>query len=512
MDNLTLLTLLKSLQDQVREVQKLEGPRGLQGPEGPQGIQGPKGEQGDTGREGPIGPAGADGATGADGRDGVDGVGVTGAYTAADGDLVFTLSDGTELSVELPESLTESPEGRTYIVGQGRSSVYSISEGKTAANLADWTYVTELNDLPTPVSGVITLADDHSYFFIGTVDLLGNRMVGGSNTCILGPSSENAFITSTGLGAGVALFTSTRTTPIRHVTFQDVDTLFDIDGAGNTTALDWTGVNFVNIPNIGVLKNFSNFVYTKGAFLGAQGLVIDGTFGTASIADSLLQGLGSAGTIVKIPATAVVQRRFRIIYSSVVAFGSTVGIDVSVSATVPAQSYILDTINFSGGSTYLSGVGYLDNETLFVSCVGIPNSREVSQYYMHNNTTTTVVSTSATPVKVLGTTTNAPVTTKFTNTDNRATYTGSLTRTFHVIVNLSLSSGNNQLIGCYVAKNGVELSESEMYASTDSNGALVNVTIQTLVELSTNDYIEIFVENDTTAQNILVDDLNVTIR
>jgi len=83
------------------------------------GPQGPKGEQGDVGprgADGSIGPRGADGEAGTDGE---DGVGVVSVSQAADGDLIFTLSDGTEQVVELPLGLLGTSEGHTYVVGQG---------------------------------------------------------------------------------------------------------------------------------------------------------------------------------------------------------------------------------------------------------------------------------------------------------------------------------------------------------------------------------------------------------
>lgn len=365
--------------------------------------------------------------------------------------------------------------------------------------------------LPAPVSNVITLLDDVTYYFTGIVDLTGDRLVGGQNTTILGTSSENAIITSTGLGAGVALLTTTYTTPIRHVAFNDVDTALDIDGLGNNAAMDWTGVNFVNVPNIGVVKDVSNFIFSKGAFLNSKGMEFDGTIGTIGMDNSLFSGDGLAGDIIEVLSTCTVTRRFRIIYSSVVAFGSTVGVTVDASATIGNEDFILDTINFSGGGTYLGGLDHTSNMSLFTLCNGITNSSEISQYYMNGNATTTVITTVDVAEKVLGTTTNATVTQKFTHTDNRATYVGSVTRFFKVLATLSVESGNNNQIGCYIFKNGIELTESEVYGTTNGSGRAENVAIQTLVELTTNDYIEIYVENSTSTQNITVTDLNVII-
>ena len=374
--------------------------------------------------------------------------------------------------------------------------------------------VDDISNLPTAVAGVITLEDNYTYYITSTVDLAGNRLVGGSNTPILGASSENSILTSTGLGVGIPLLTSIYTTPIRHICIKDVDTAIDFDGSTNPNdmALDFTGINFVNVPNVGTVKDASNFIFDKGAFLNSKGLSFDGTIGTVGFGNCLFSGDGLAGNLLELLSTCVITRRFRVIYSSIVAFGSTTGINVNVSATVPTESYILDTINFSGGGSYLGGVMVNDNKTNFLNCKGIQNSAEISQYFMHANATTTVVASTGVAYKVLGTTTSSVITQKFTNTNNRATYVGSITRNFLITATLSFESGNNNQIGCYIAKNGSVSSDSEVYGTASGTGRAENITIQTLVELSENDYIEIFVENESSITNILVTDLNVIIK
>ena len=387
----------------------------------------------------------------------------------------------------------------------------NFDEIYSAIKTGDYIIVESLADLPTPVSDVITLVANKTYFFVNDIDLLGDRLVGASNTTILGASSEVSIITSTGLGASTALFTTAYTTPIRHIAFKDVGTALDIDGTGNSAAFDWTSVNFVNVPTIGVVEDFTNLILNKCAFLNSKGLTLDGTFDTFAAETCLFSGDGAAGSIISVPATATINRRFRITYSSIVATSSTVGITFNASASVPVESYILDVVNFSGGGTYTSGVSVTDNKASFNRCKGISNSDEVSMYYMNSNATTTTVSATNTHYKVLGTTTSAGLTQKFTNTNNRATYAGSFTRLFTVTATISVESGNNNQVGVYIAKNGSVISESEVYGTTSGSGRAENIVVQTLVELATTDYIEIFVENATAVNNILATDLNVIV-
>jgi len=96
------------------------GPQGEPGAQGPQGEAGPQGERGEAGAQGPQGEPGAPGAAGTDGAAGPqgpqgetgqpgekgdpgergrDGAGLAGVATTREGELMFTLSDGSILTL-----------------------------------------------------------------------------------------------------------------------------------------------------------------------------------------------------------------------------------------------------------------------------------------------------------------------------------------------------------------------------------------------------------------------------
>lgn len=372
-------------------------------------------------------------------------------------------------------------------------------------------FVSDKFDFPQASAGVIQLESNTTYYVISEIDLLGDRLIGGQNTAILGTSSETASISSTGLPGGTALITSEWTMPIRHISFQ-ANTIFDLDAAGNPSqALDWYGVNLIGTTDIGTIANYNNFVVNSMAFLEASGLTFDGTMGTVSFTNTLFSG-ASTGTIIEIPSTATIQRRFRIIYSAIVVPASATGLNVSASATIPVEGYILDTCNFSDSGTYLAGIDYTTNQARFIENRGITNTSVVTSYYMQGNATTTTIAATGTPTKVAGATTESLISQKFDNTtSNRALYEGAIPRNFKVTVVASISSGNNNQIGIYVAKNGTELGESETYITTDSGGKLENGYAQVLIGLEDGDYLEIFVENNTATNNILVENMSVII-
>lgn len=381
--------------------------------------------------------------------------------------------------------------------------------GSQLTRVIDYVIVDSTAKLPQPVSGVITLEDNTTYFFTTTIDLLGSRLVCGQNTVILGGSSENCRIKSTGL-TGTALITSQWSLPIRSIAFE-ADIVFNLNANGNANqALDWFGVNVIDSNTVGTIANYTNFIASDCGFLNTQGLTFDGSIGTVGFAQCIFD-CRTSGMMIIIPSTATITRRFRIIYSAFVVLSGETGINVSTSATIPVEGYILDTVNFSGGGTYTIGVAYTDNKALFSNNRGINNSAEISYYTMTANATATTIANAGVAVKVAGTTISQAVTQKFTNTDNRATYTGAISRAFSVSAVLSCTSGNNNQIGIYIAVNGTIATETEVYITTGGTGRAEAGKVQGIFQLNTDNYIEIFVENSTGANNITVTDLSVIV-
>lgn len=376
-------------------------------------------------------------------------------------------------------------------------------------------FVDSLDKFPAPVSGVITLLDGYTYVVTSHIDLLGSRI--DSTNCIVdlyGTSSETSSITSTGLSSTIALITTNTTIKLGNITLKNVGKLFNFEKL-TTMALDWIGVNIVNVPNIGLIKNFDNFIFQTGTFLNSKGLVLDGTFGTLAITGSLLSGDGLAGSIISLPSTATVTRRFRIDKCAVVATSLTVGLDISASASIGDERYILDTVNFAGGGTYLSGLDYTSNKSLFRFCDGITNTFETGSCYAESQTTATTISVTGTYVKANITTTAGSVLGRFTHTANRLTYTGSKTRVFDIdamVTTTSTTDGNQ--IATKIYKNGVAVAGSRAIGTARVSGGVNranNIKPQSIISLSTNDYIEIYITNLTNTDSVTVTDFNLII-
>tara|TARA_R110001599_G_scaffold128099_3_gene301771 strand:+ start:49 stop:1473 length:1425 start_codon:yes stop_codon:yes gene_type:complete len=373
-------------------------------------------------------------------------------------------------------------------------------------------FVYDKSDFPTAVSNVITLADNVTYFLTTFVDLTGDRILSGQNSVLIGGSSENCGLLSTGLLSTTALVTSEWSLPARNIKFTH-GTVLDLDATGNADqVLDWYGVNFLNCAEVGTITAYENTIFNDMAFLDSGGLTFDGITNTISFTGSLFS-CAAGQTSISIASTATVDTRFRITYSSFVTPATSTALDVSTSATIGVEGYILDTCDFSGAGTYITGVQFDDVKSRFVNCSGIDNSSSISNYYMLSNATATTIATVDTPVKVAGTTTSKSITQRFTNSStNRATYSGVISRNFMCSCNTTFTSSNNNVIVFYIYKNGVQIADSKVQSTASSGGRGENITVQTIVALDDTDYIEFWCENHTGSANITVEDLNMIIQ
>ena len=376
----------------------------------------------------------------------------------------------------------------------------------------DIQFVNSIDDLPTPISSVITLLANTTYFICTTVDLVGDRIVGSADTTIIGGSSENCRLKSTGLSSGTALISSAWSLPIRNITIEH-GTAVSLDATANSNqALDWFGVNFTDCATIGTIKNYTNFVMNDSAFLNSQGLTFDGSFGTIAFGNTLFDNTTS-GTSIILPATLTITRRFRIIYSSFISLSGETALNVSTSATIPDERYILDTVNFSGGGTYLTGIIETSNKALFINCVGITNTAVNGQLYMSGNATATVVSATNTFYKILGTTTASSDNSKYIHTNNRLTNDAVIPRKYLIQCNLSFTSGNGDVcqFGFYDSKLAAVRTPSKTKATANASGRAENVSFNCVVSHKKNDYLEIHAANTSSAVNITVTDMNFVI-
>lgn len=383
----------------------------------------------------------------------------------------------------------------------------------------NYVLVSTLSDLPEPdISGIITLDPNKTYRFTTNVDLYGNRLVTSGITTILGYSSETPSLTSTGLSSDIPMLTSEYKTIIERITFKDVSTcVYITEPPGNTVALIWENVNFRNIPIIGTISSCDNLVLNTCEFIKSTGLTFTGTIGTIAVNNSLFIGSGDPTDIIHIDANANIMRRFRTNYVSFIVPGSTIGINVDVSSTIPTEGYILDTVIFSGNGTFLSGILVDDNRTNFMNCVGITNTSVNGQMYMCDNETITTIPNTTDFIKISGDTLASEQNVKYTMTSNRLTNQAVIQRKYLVQAHLSFNSTNGNIceFGLYDSTlsgdTGGICTASTTKATANAAGRAENVSSVCVINHSIDDYVEVHCRNTTSTNDITVTDMNVII-
>lgn len=374
------------------------------------------------------------------------------------------------------------------------------------------TFVSELSDFPEPINGVIILPDLNSYYITSEVNLDGNRLQSSSGTALLGPSSETARISST-LGSGVPLISGIHSLSLRNLSLEvnSIANHIDLDGSQNSlAAIDWMGTNFYG-GKVGRIKQFTNIILQGGAFFDLRdGITIEGTIGTVAFEGSLFNSISPGGTYLTIPSGTTISRRFRTMYSSLIVASGATGINFASGASVPTESYFLDTVNFAGAGDYIAGVDYNDNKANFSNCRGIPNSNSIGQYYISDNAVATTISNTTDFFKGTASTISGPYIQKFTDGNNRLTYDGLIQRTFLVEATVSVSGTSNNVVKFRIAKNGTTITASQVSTTLPAAGRSENVAIQAIVEMAFGDYVEIFVRNTTGANDVTLTDINLT--
>ena len=127
-----------------------------------------------------------------------------------------------------------------------------------------------------------------------------------------------------------------------------------------------------------------------------------------------------------------------------------------------------------------------------------------------SSVTATTIATTGTFVKVAGTTT-AGTLSNFTHpNNNRLTYTGTATRKFLITTALSFHGTSTNDYKFAFHKNTSSLLSPSIISSTGAGtGDLAHISCQTIVELATNDFIEVFVTNADATNSATIDFMNM---
>jgi len=331
-------------------------------------------------------------------------------------------------------------------------------------------------------------------------------------------SGEDKLIKATG-----DIFTGTTGGTLRLLTLvASSGNIFNIDGA-STANLIFRDCIVASSSSVGLIKNFALVFVSIIQYVGnTNGIIYE------NVSKLLLSNTGwfgnNAGIYEKLVGTfGLVAKQGG--FSEVV--GTSIGFDVSTNPTITSDAVLEGTV-FTGTLTtgkyinaYTVGVfsGYNFNNKWSVRCPGIPTevdavaTGDINFDYPVGSGATTTLSPTGTSFKLTGTTTSNNLF-RFSRgaTDNRLQYLGSKKRFFRVSGAASFqASASGTIYVFFIAKNGVVINQSKVYLNSNSVNDILAPPIETIVELTTNDYIEVFAQRYSGSGNILTVSLNLVI-
>ncbi|RXK60457.1 hypothetical protein ESA94_08285 [Lacibacter luteus] len=419
---------------------------------------------------------------------------------------VLTVSTTSSQTIDGGSSwlLNDTKEVLTVISDGSNWNVISSGVSKTRNN---YVLVQSVSDFPAPVSGIITLAAGTTYEINGTIYLTSKINLNGCYLVGMDANNDKLIYTP---GSG-ELFTGTKGGTVKTLTLAAITTgakLFNLD-MGATENLVFRDNVVASCKDVGLVKGgyivFFSVVNYSGNINGityqdVSNLLLDNTAWFATNSNTYEKLVGSFTMIEKLGG-----------FSNAVSTNSAVGLDVSGVTTIS------DAATFK--NTAMMGTGTRVNGSFSgkweVECPGITTEKDdvaTGNLYLTSTASTTFSGTNV-PTKVLGTTTSAGLFRVSTSGNNRLIYDGIKTRRFSVVASVSVTSTSaNKYFSFYIYKNGVKLPESEQAMRLSTGVDKGSLTITCTVQLTTNDYIEVWAANTSDNSSMTVETMNIAIK
>lgn len=355
------------------------------------------------------------------------------------------------------------------------------------------------------------------YEINGTVTL--DKPIDLNNAYVQGIDSGEDVLVSTG-----NIFDGVTGGTIKGVTLKSTSgSIFNLNGAA-TQNLIFRDCIVLNSASVGTISNMGLVFVSTVQFAGnTTGITYN------NISQLLLSNMGwfgnNSGTFEKLTGTfGLVQKQGG--FSEV--NGTAVGFDVSANPTITSDA-VLESVVFTGTPTttgkyinrYTSGsyTGYNFNNKWTVRSAGIPletDGAAVGDVNLDSpyGVGVTTALTTGTAVKISGTTASNNffrASDGGTTINNRLVYLGNKKRFFTVnaVASFRGTIAANTIYVFYVALNNIPIQRSKTYIFTNNSTDVVAVPIQTIVELSSNDFVEVYVQRFSGTSDMLTVSLSL---
>ena len=369
----------------------------------------------------------------------------------------------------------------------------------------DLVIINSVADFPTPVADVITLEANTTYSLQGLINIGNNRLVAPGGVAMFSQNRLTRGIISTTTGPLITANEVLGTVIFREMALSVVNgSYLATSGNGALVMSNVTGLGCGIISALGPMGNisFRNFT-TIGA--GSKGFLFTGAHGQFN--NSISFYVSWTGTLFDFGSATFSEG---IIFDTGVRFNTDAG-QVAISGLANSGNLPVGAIalvlgnKFFGSGTALVNVTNVDARWQFFGNDTIGDTRPDGLLSLQSNAVATVIASAGVAVLVAGTWV-VERTSQMTGTiAGKLTYNVGKNAPLPIAMAISVEpvSGGNQTISAYVALNGAIIANSQRTAVT-SSGNPISIGVPWQIDFTTDDFVEIFVANDSGTTNLLV--------
>ena len=389
------------------------------------------------------------------------------------------------------------------------------------SNSGDWDYqrptnvviVESASTFPGQGTGTITLAANTVYHIVGAIDIGADGIVMSNNSVLRGTNQDYDVITSS--TSGVMVTATDVNCRIIQCGFNCASgTWLDIDGTG-VESFDAVRAD-VTCDTIGDLDNMSNIDFFRTSVTAASaGMTLTGAHGTLEISYGSWSVTATNGTVFDL-GTATFDNVHLSELEVANPTGTGYGLDVAAAGANMNSGEVghivgCDFSNTSNASNYVEG----DNGWIITASDGMLPSLAKAQGYVdgNGNANTFGGGVGVDEIVNFGTSFTADIEDKFTiSTAGRFTYTGVIDCTCICAASarLTMAGGAARVRNLKFAKNGTVIESSISSKSLDGTNE-GTYAVNSIVSLSTNDYVELWIEPETATTSTTVDTCSIMI-
>jgi len=370
-----------------------------------------------------------------------------------------------------------------------------------------------LADFPTPSGEVITLAAATFYLIGNSINAGNNRFILSQDTVIEGLDSSASTLSYTGTGD---MFTAVDVAnKITKITLDAPNgRLFNISSPAKTAVFQFIDSTVDSCDKVGIFTDLAAFQLTNVAYndIKTDGHSFAGAFNIFTSQTNL--SFVNGGSLFDLGTATF--NAFDIDSSFVSLASGTKMLTATGSTNINVDNVGSATgtrIFGAGSSTPLSGISPDDIRWIFLGNDEIPDTNPEGLLSLNTNAVNTVISTIDTPVLVAGTWVIEGVSFFTGTTSGRLTYNGErdLSAPIDIVATIESDSGTNQDITTYLALNGTIIANSGKTNRVGANDPK-NTTVLWQLTLTKDDFLEVFIENNTGTTDLLVIDAVLRIR